>query len=160
QMSTGPIVFRIQDGVDPSIAQNVSAIGNAARQSDASVQVLSQSLQALNNTGVAGLASQLSATSSSTTRLSNTTAKMSAAALDASQKIDQLVQSYNKLNAAVLANISTLTSFSAALKSANSSSTGFATGASNVGRASGQMAGNFIASSAALQTLEGHFGSN
>jgi hypothetical protein len=159
-MSTGPIVFRIQDGVDPQIAQNVAAIGNAARQADSSVQVLTQSLQAIQNTGVAGLAQQLSATSSSTTRLSNTTAKMSAAALDASQKIDLLVQSYNKLSTAVATAISTLNSFAAAAKTASSSTVSFNQNVNNLGRGSGQAAGNFIASSAALQTLEGHFGSN
>lgn len=155
-----PIVFVIQDGVDPSIAKNVAAIGDAAQKSDAAVQALTQGLQAIQNSGVQGLAGQLSNASTATTRLSNSTSKMAAAALDASQKVDKLVTSYNNLNTAIAANIATLSTLNTALRSATTGAGTFNQGVNQLGRGTGTATGNFIASSAALSTLEGKFGSN
>ena len=149
-----PIVFVIQDGVDPSIAKNVAAIGSAAQTADGAVQALTQALQAIQNSGVQGLSQQLSAASSSTTRLSNTTAKMGAAALDASQKVDKLVTSYGNLNTAIAASITTLSSFNVAARAATTGANNFNQGVNQLGRGTGQVTGNFIASSAALNTLE------
>lgn len=152
-----PIIFVIKDGVDPQIAQNVAAIGAAAKQADGSVQALTQALQAIQNSGVAGLAAQLSSASSSTTRLSNTTAKMAAAALDASQKIDKLATSYTNLNTSIIASITTLNNFNAAAGSATTGANGFNQGVTTLGRGTSSATGNFIASSAALNVLEGKF---
>lgn len=149
-----PIIFRVQDGVDPSIAQNVTAISTAARSADASVQSLTQALQAINNSGVAGLATQLSNASASTTRLSNTTAKMGAAALTASQNVDKLTTSYTSLNTIITTSIATLSSYSAALVKANAGAVSFNQGVNSLNRGAGGATGNFIASSAALNVME------
>jgi hypothetical protein len=155
-----PIIFRVQDGVDPQIAQNVAAIGNAAKSADASVQALTQALQAINNSGVAGLATQLSAASSSTTRLSNTTAKMGAAALTASQNIDKLVTSYGNLNSIVTASITTLSSFAVALRTSNSSTANFTQSVRKAGSAGHESVSGVQAASAAIRGLEGNFGTS
>lgn len=155
-----PIVFRVQDGVDPQIAQNVAAIGTAAKSSDASIQALTQALQNIQATGLQGLAAQLAAVSSSTTRLSTTTAKMGSAALTASQQVDKLVTSYANLNSIVTASITTLSSFAVALRTANTSTGNFTQAVRRTGSAGHESVSGVQAASAAIRGLEGNFGTS
>lgn len=152
-----PIVFQVSDGVDPAIASNVAAISTAAKQADASVQVLTQSLQNVSNSGLVGLAKQISDASSSTTRLSNTTAKMGVAALTTSTNVDKLANSYNNLGKTILGLTASLATYSASVSTANSASNSFQAAQANAGAGVGRVTSNTIAASAAIRELEGNF---
>jgi hypothetical protein len=165
--TTPPIAIIITDSIAPSISPNLVEISKQARSAQNSLQSLRSALAALDNSGVSGLRTVLRDISSSTTLLNTSTSKIGATAQATAVQINRLSASYQSLNFAVQATISTLNQYSASAQTARAASTTFNTAAGtatgglrSVGSAAHGSVSEIQAASGAIRALEGNFGTS
>ena len=153
-----PIV--VTDSVGPTIEPKLRGIAAGARDADASLVLLQQTLGKLASSGNAGLTATLRSLSAATTQLKNTTTTYGTAAANTATQNTKLAQSYNTVNAALRSLTVTLQAYSTQLQAANVGNVKFSNGQRQAGAAAHGTVSEVAAASAAIRGLEGNFGTS
>ena len=153
-----PIV--VTDSVGPTIEPKLRGIAAGARDADASLVLLQQTLGKLASSGNAGLAATLRSISAATTQLKNTTTNYGTAAANAATQNNKLAQSYDTVNTALRSLTVTLKNYSTQLQAANGGNVKFSNGQRQAGAAAHGTVSEVAAASAAIRGLEGNFGTS